>query len=739
MIDAAGDLLSRLNGLLKTAAGWQARCPAHEDDKPSLCVSKGDDGRWLLFCQAGCPIEAVVQALGLKMADLMGAGDGHENGSQHANGNSFGRIVAEYDYRDQTGALLFQAVRFDPKNFRQRAPKDGSGWTWMLNGVRRVLYRLPELLAADPNATVFVCEGEKDVDNLRARGLVATCNPMGAGKWRPEYSESLRGRKVAVIADNDQAGRDHAETVANSTSGIAAAVKVVSLPGLPEHGDASDWLASGGTAEQLAAIVEAAPDWAPTSKKPRRTTAPSAVSSSTDLRPASARTDSANASRLAAIHGNDLRWCDPWGKWLAWDGRRWALDAERRVDAMAKGVAQALWKQTAELLPEVDFPTARELTSFARGTAGARGIANMLALARSEPEIPILPAKLDGDPWALNVQNGTLDLQTGKLRPHDRTDLLTKLCPTAFDPDAKCPNWEQMLSVIMANSADLITFLQRALGYSLTGSVAEQSLFLLWGKGSNGKSTFINAVLDVIGTDYAMQAPDGLLMVKRGDSHPTERADLFGKRFVSSVEVEDGARLAESLVKQLTGGDSVRARRMREDHWQFTPTHKLWMAANHKPTIRGTDHGIWRRVKLLPFVVTIADVDQDKDLPEKLKAERPGILAWAVRGCLDWQQRGLPEPPEVKAATAEYRAEMDVIGAFVAECCVESERFGAKAGDVYAAYGKWCQVNGEYAVNQRRFGLAMSERGVERYKNNGTWYRGLGLVTEGTEPSEPGF
>jgi len=287
----------------------------------------------------------------------------------------------------------------------------------------------------------------------------------------------------------------------------------------------------------------------------------------------------------------------------------------------------------------------------------------------------------------------------------------------------------------MDGHADLITFLQRAVGYSLTGSVAEQVLFLLWGTGANGKSTFVNAVLDVLGNDYAMQAPDGLLTVKKGDAHPTERADLFGKRFVSSIEIEDGARLAESMVKQLTGGDSIRARRMREDHWQFTPTHKLWMAANHKPTIRGTDHAIWRRVKLVPFVVTIADADQDKGLGEKLKGERAGILAWSVRGCLDWQKNGLGNPDAVRQATAEYRGEMDVIGAFVAECCIENDRFTAKASTVYAAYSKWCQANGEYAVNQRRFGLAITERGIERYTNNGIWYRGLGLDAEGTEGS----
>ena len=406
---------------------------------------------------------------------------------------------------------------------------------------------------------------------------------------------------------------------------------------------------------------------------------------------------------------------------------------------MAKQVADAVWLEVAALLPNVDFATAKELTTFARMTASSKGINAMLTLAKSEPGVPILPAKLDTNPWALNCPNGTLDLRTGTLQPHERGDMLTKLCPVDFDTASPCPSWERMLATLMGEHADLITFLQRAIGYSLTGSVAEQCLFLLWGTGSNGKSTFLNAVIDMLGPDYSMQAPDGLLMVKSGEAHPTERADLFGKRLVSSVEVEEGKRLAESLVKQLTGGDSIRARRMREDHWQFTPTHKIFMAANHKPVIRGTDHGIWRRVKLVPFVVTIADADQDKSLPAKLLAERRGILAWAVRGCLEWQRDGLSEPAEVTQATSEYRGEMDVVGAFLSECCIVNGQWSAKASEVYAAYMHWCKDNGEFAVNQRRFGLAINERGIERYTNNGTWYSGLGLVTEPTEPYGTNF
>lgn len=456
----------------------------------------------------------------------------------------------------------------------------------------------------------------------------------------------------------------------------------------------------------------------------------------TDLRAAPARTETANARRLAQLHGDNLRWCEPWGRWLAFDGKRWAVDSHRRVDAMAKGVVNDVWKQAAALLPDVDHATGRELTSFARQTASARGIAAMLTLAKSEPGVPILPDDLDRDPWALNVANGTLDLRTGQLRQHQRDDYLTKLCPVAYDPEATCHTWEAMLTKIMAGDVALIEYLQRALGYSLTGEVSEQALFLMHGAGANGKSTFLNAAMAILGGDYAMQAADGLLTIK-GDSHPTEQADLHGMRFVASSEIDDGRRLAEARVKQLTGGEKIRARRMRQDHWEFSPTHKLWLATNHKPVIRGTDHGMWRRVRLIPFEVTIPKEQQDSSLPEKLAAERAGILAWMVQGCLAWQQEGLGEPRAVADATSDYRMEMDGVGRFVEECCTKGDTARSRASDVYRAYVAWCSNVGERPQLQRAFGVAISGHIIRRYSNNGACYLGLGLLTEGTEPTEP--
>ncbi len=264
MIDIAGDLLSRLDDVRKTAAGWQAKCPAHQDDKPSLCVSKGDNGGLLLFCQAGCATEAIVRILGLKMADLMPSTNGQ------ANSKGAFQIDRTYDYRDEQGVLLFQSVRLVPKDFRLRQPDGNGGWTYKIKNIRRVLFRLAELIAAATATDIYVAEGEKDADNLAALGLVATTNVGGAGKWKQEYSEFLRGRNVVILPDNDGPGHNHAIMVGNSLAGVAASVKVIELPGLPEHGDISDFFDSGGTVEALAALVEAAPEWTPTGRATRK-------------------------------------------------------------------------------------------------------------------------------------------------------------------------------------------------------------------------------------------------------------------------------------------------------------------------------------------------------------------------------------------------------------------------------------------------------------------------------------
>ena len=443
------------------------------------------------------------------------------------------------------------------------------------------------------------------------------------------------------------------------------------------------------------------------------------------------QTETANARRLVTTHGDDIRYVDQWGKWLVWDGRRWAIDQQRTMDAFAKGVAGRLWQEAALAAPGTEDKGLLTMLGYCKASNKATGISAMIALARSEHGVPILPSQLDQFPWLLNVLNGTLDLRTQQLKAHDRRDYITKCCPVEYRPNADCPQWLAFLNRIMDSNSKLLTYIRRLVGYCLTGETTEHVLPFLHGDGANGKSTFVNTILSLLGEDYAIKAPPDLLLAKKS-AHPTELTDLHGRRFVACIEAEDGRRMAESLVKELTGGDRIRARGMRENFWEFQPTHKIWLVANYKPVIRGQDYGIWRRVKLIPFNVIIPDDEQDKQLPAKLLKELPGILNWALAGCQEWQSIGLKEPTEVTAATNEYKEEMDEVGRFIAESCDVREDRQVGATDIYNAFLAW---GGNKHITQHRFGAELRKRGFDNSgrltagPNRGRkMWRGIGLL-----------
>ncbi len=423
-----------------------------------------------------------------------------------------------------------------------------------------------------------------------------------------------------------------------------------------------------------------------------------------------ALTDLGNGERLAERYGGELRYCHPMGRWFVWDGKRWRPDDTGQVIRYAKATVRSIYEEAAA---SDDDARAKEIAKWAGRSQAKDRIQAMISLAQSEPGIPVKIEELDSDPWLLNVENGTIDLRTGALKPHDPGDLITKLAPVAYDPKAVAPTWDAFLQRVLPVE-ELRGFLQRLSGYALTGDVSEQKLPFLYGLGANGKSTYINTFMEALG-DYAQQAPPELLTVK-GHSHPTELADLMGARLVASVEVEDGKRLAESLVKQLTGGERIKARYMRQDFFQFDPTHKVFLVANHRLEVRGTDHAIWRRIKMIPFEVTIPEDERDPRLPEKLKAELPGILAWAVKGCLEWQQMGLGEPVEVSAATDEYREEQDVLALFIEDVCEVHPAVTESAQTLYKEYSEWCQEQGEFPETQRKFGARLTEKGYTRQR-----------------------
>ena len=440
-------------------------------------------------------------------------------------------------------------------------------------------------------------------------------------------------------------------------------------------------------------------------------------------------TDLGNAKRVGARHRGTALYCEPFGKWSMWDARRWREDERLEVIARAGDLIRSLYPLAKRIKDE------DERKAFLRHlhrSESYRSLSAMVTLAKSDASMARLPDEFDADPWLLTVNNGTLDLRTGKLQTHDPRHLISKLAPVTYDPMAQCPNWLAFLDMIMNRRPRLTGFLKRAFGTSLTGVTSDKALFILYGPGGdNGKSTMVDVMQRVLG-DYARRTPVETFLKKRDGSIPNDIARLKGARFVWASENERGSRLSEALIKEMTGGDKLAARFMRGEFFEFMPEFKLWFATNHKPAVRG-DAAVWRRLKLIPFDITIP-VDQQKprhEVMEIFAREYSGILSWGIEGCLEWQRNGLGVPDEVVAATKEYEAEQDTFAMFLDEKCVRVPNARALSMDVYRAYKAWAEQRGESPVSHKTFASLMSERNFTKAKTmKGALYSGIGLLGE---------
>ena len=429
--------------------------------------------------------------------------------------------------------------------------------------------------------------------------------------------------------------------------------------------------------------------------------------------------DTGNAERLFDAFGDMLRFCYTDKKWLYYYEGKWYTDNIGYIRQLADS-ATMLQEQERILYAHDE----EMLKAFDRHLKKSRSFAGKTNMIReAEHYAPILPQNLDRNKAVIGVKNGIIDLKTGELLPHDREAYLTKQCPVIYNPDAPEPKlWLQFLSDIFGGDPYMLDYIQKCVGYSLTGSTSEQCAFFLFGTGRNGKSTFLEIVRGILG-DYATNIQPQTIMVnpKSGNAPSSDIARLKGARLVTSVEPNEGMRLDEGLLKQLTGDDVVTARKMFSEEFEFKPEFKLWMATNHKPLIRGTDTGIWRRIHLIPFEVQIPLDRVDKKLKYKLVKESEGILKWAVQGCIRWQNEGLTMPAKVLEAVREYQHEMDVISTFMDACCIgEGE---VKASRLYAVYAKWAEEHNEYVMSSTKFGTELTKRdGIGKKKTRDGWY-----------------
>lgn len=624
------------------------------------------------------------------------------------------RIVATYDYVDGRGELLFQAVRMEPKGFYQRRPDGRGGWVNNLKGIELVPYRLTELTAAiEQDQIIFIVEGEKDVESLNKHGLVATCNSGGAKKWTELHSQYFpAGCRVAILPDNDEPGREHGQIVAAQLHKRGCIVKVISLPELPPKGDVSDWLGAGHTQDELSQLVGNAPFWEPVQSEP--------VIGLKHFH----YTELGSAERLLYQNAGNVRFCPELNLFLVWDGKRWKKDTDGGIKRLAMQMVRGMYDISNVPEPEVQLKWAKTCESRAKLEA-------IVELTKALPGVPISINELDQEKYFVNCLNGTIDLKTGKLLPHNKEHNITHLLAfeyRPYDANKDCSRWVQFLCEITDNNLEIMRYLWKLAGLCLSGDTSEHVLNIFYGaEGRNGKGVFIQILQDILG-ELQCNLPFATFEPKNAGGIPCDIASMANKRLVIAQESNEGKRIDEATVKSLTGGDMLTGRFMRCDFFQFKPTHKIIMSTNNRPVIKETSNAIWARLRLIPFEVSF-EGREDRRLIEKLQKEMPEIFAWCVAGFSEWQREGL-EPPEcIKQVCREYRAKEDVIQIFIDECCCTNEHVSAAAKDLYDTFITWAARNGEKPITRRVFYDRLESRKFKKYMSNGiTRFKSIGLL-----------
>ena len=698
MINAAF-IANALQKSKQNSSGWMACCPAHDDHNPSLSISESEDGKVLVKCFAGCTQSNVIDALKAK-------GLWPEQSKKKLNGKHSTlkktqkkRIVETYDYNDLNSKLVYQIVRQEPKSFPQCQPDGNGGWIWNLQGITPVPYCLPDFIKKN---YVLIVEGEKDVDRLWDIGISATTNSGGAGNWSEELNQYFKGKNVFIIPDNDDAGRKHAELVASNLIDIAASVKVCAVcEGMPEKADISDWLDDDNDPSTLLESLESFPEW-----EPETAEVTNKMQLSTDF------SEDSLALLFIERHGNVYRWTA--GRdWLHYDGTVWQRDQRKSYYSHI----QKLCREQIALKED------RTSITRVRSAKTRNGVAE---LAKHDPRIAMLDDVFRPDPNLLNTPNGIVDLRTGKMRKSRPEDYCTQI--TSISPSNEPPKlFLKTLNEIFLADEEIIAFVQRLLGYAITGLTTEQIIVFFYGSGANGKSLLLDLVARILGT-YAIKLPINVLMQSKHHRHETEIAQLDGVRLAISSEPEQGAAWAEAKIKELTGDRTIRGRFMRKDFYEFLATHKHLVAGNYKPRLTGSDPAIARRVKLVPFLANFEGAKCDPDLPEKLFAEASQILGLLINGAKEWHENGLQVPEAIGNASHEYMAEMDDLGVWMEERCDVSPEYTEKSSALYADFKAWKDFKREPVLSQTVFGKQLSAKGFEKMKSNGVKkYKGIEL------------
>ena len=618
--------------------------------------------------------------------------------------DDLGPATAKWDYLDGDGKLIAIVHRYDPpgkkKEFRPWDVKRKKA----TSPDPRPLYNQPGMLKSD---RVVLVEGEKCAKTLIDAGICATTAMHGANApvdktdWLP-----LAGKAVLIWPDHDEPGLAYAHAAGQAVLSAGALSCAILQPPAerPVGWDCADALQpppndSTEVGFDVHGFIVSGPrvvlQKVSTDGDQGTTSAAKQLFKDVDW-----STEDGICTAFTRHYGKDWRYCAQWGKWYAWNCQRWNEDLVLYANHLIRGVCRAASSLATSERTKTKLASSSTMSAVER-------------MARSEPTHAALADDWDANVWLLNTPAGVVDLHNGRTRPPRREDLMTKITTASPVWGSGCPNWLAFLDQVTGGDKELVSYLQRVFGYCLTGSTQEHALFFLYGTGANGKSVFINVLTSILG-DYATNAPMDTFMESRGDRHPTDLAGLRGARMVSATETEQGRRWAESKVKEITGGDAVSARFMRQDFFTFFPRFKLLIAGNHKPTIRNIDEAMRRRLHLVPFTITVPPEKRDKHLQEKLLMERDAILAWGLQGCLEWQKSGLKPPKCVQDATQEYFEEEDAVGEFIDDECQRSPHSREPISAVYQRWKDRAESRGEFVGSSRWLTQQLLARGFER-------------------------
>ena len=728
----------------------QAKCPCHDDKNASLTISyNSKEEKTMLYCHAGCNTKDIVESVGLKMSDLF---DKPLEINEEKKSAFEKDIEAIYKFYDENGDLAYEKIRKKGKKFLHRRYIDGETvWgmeegiytetfpgskSWSIKerpgakkayypGQEQLLYNLPNVIKGiKEGQTIFITEGEKDSDSLITRGLIATTTSIGATKgdlgkkWPSRFNSFFKGANVVLLPDNDEPGKRFMEHIAIELKNIANNIKIVELPDLSKKEDITDWLEYGNDIYDLQALVKRTDEF---------------IEFKGNIIYDYNWSDVGNAERLISLHGKDIKFNVNSGKWYVWNGVNWELDNSFKVENLYRTVLRRFQNAIPNInISDDEIATKKQqekAKSFVLRNETDGKIKSVLNQAKTFKGINFMES--DKDDYLFNTPNGTINLRDLSQKKHDRKDLITQCSNYSFNRENdKCPNWIAFLNRIFCGDQELINYVQKAVGYSLTGDMSEQCLFMLWGGGANGKSTFVKALEDIMGT-YAATIKGETLMEKNGqDGARGDLARLTNKRVVIASELQEGQVFNEPLLKVLSAGETLPVRFMYQEEFMLKPKFKLWIMTNKKPKVKGNDHGIWRRWRMIPFKYKFTEKEKDPNFyEEKLKPELEGILLWAITGYQMWKEQGFEAPKEVMEAVEDYKMDMDQVARFIEDCCKVGEGYECTGSAMYDEYINWCIAEGEnYKMTNHKLARDLKEKGfVNKRDMNGKKWIGIGV------------